>query len=384
MKITFHRNTLLAAISPMMGTVSTKNTITAIEGILIDTMEDGSVRLTTYDMNKGVRTFLYDCEIEGIGSFIVNAQRFLQYVKVMPDAEITLEMNENLSGYLYSGKSSFTVSAVRGKDFPTLPELRAERGFRMKGEVLKNVIGKVIHSVAVAETRPVLCGAYFVLNNETGEMEVVSCDSYTLSRCSVKSDFTNIGVLEYPKLKFIIPGHALGELCRLLPDGDKTVDIYLSRKHAIFHMEKMIFFTRMIDSEYIDYERIMPKDQTIFFTVERERFLAGLERAGLVAEEKIQGSARSHVKVVVSGDMLSLTSSSVNGKVYDEMPITHTGDDLEIAFNCRYLINSVRAATGDYVDVTLKNERMSLTIEPSEKSEEENYFYMVLPVKLNG
>ncbi len=382
MKITFHKSTLLSAISPMMGTVSTKNTITAIEGILIESQEDGSIRLSTYDMNKGVRTFLYDCEIHEEGSYIVNAQRFLQYVKVMPDAEITLEIHENLSGTLYSGKSSFSIFALKGKDFPTLPELRAERGFRMKGEVLKNVIGKVIHSVAVAETRPVLCGAFFCL--EENRMEVVSCDSYTLSRCSVESDFQNIGDVLVEKLKFIIPGHALGELCRLLPDGDKTVDIYISRKHAIFRMEKMIFFTRMIDSEYIDYERIMPREQTIFLTVDRERFLAGLERAGLVAEEKIQGSARSHVKVVVSGNMLSLTSSSVNGRVYDEMPIIHEGEDLEIAFNCRYLINSVRAATGDTVRITLKSERMSLTIEPVEKTPDSDYFYMVLPVKLNG
>ena len=380
MKIVFPKESFLQKLVPAMGTVSTTHTSAAIEGVLIETLEDGKVRLSTYDMNKGVRALMDDVQIIEEGSYIINATRLLQYIKVMPDSDITMEVDSGLNVRLYSGKSSFSLYAFKGSEFPTLPELSGERGFTIAGDFLKKMIGKVIHSVAVQESRPMLCGAFFKINENV--MEVVSCDSYTLSRCTVKCDIDSIGASYADKFSFIIPGHALNELIRMLPDGDEKVSVYLARKHAIFRMGDITFFTRMIDSEYIDYERIMPKDQTIFVKINRLRLLEGLERAGLVAEEKIQGSARSHVKVVVTGNMMTLTSSSVNGKVYDEIECVHEGDDIEIGFNCRYLINSVRAADSDEVKITMKSPKQSITIEPVEKKEDSDFFYMVLPVRM--
>ena len=147
-------------------------------------------------------------------------------------------------------------------------------------------------------------------------------------------------------------------------------------------MDEMTFFTRLIDEDYIDYSRIIPKEQTIFVTVDREKMLEGLERANLVAEEKGQGNSRSYVKIILDGELLTLTSTSVSGKVYDEMECSHTGDNIEIGFNCRYLINSIRAAEGEKILITMKSARQSITIEPLEKKEEENFFYMVLPVRM--
>ena len=379
MKIVFEKADLLNKLLPAMGTVSTKNTISSIEGVLIDADDEGRVRLSTYDMNKGVRSFMSDATVEESGSYIINAARLLQYVKVMPATGITLEVDSGLNAKLYSGKSSFSLFAFKGSEFPSLPELRSDKGFSINGGVLKKMITKVIHSIAVQETRPMLCGAYFKINGNV--MEVVSCDSYTLSKCSVVCDITNVGELDCDSYSFIIPGHALNELIRMLPEEESVV-VFIARKHAIFKMNEMTFFTRMIDSEYIDYERIIPRDQPIRVKIDRARLLEGLERAGIVAEEKIQGG-RSHVKVVVSGDMFSLTSSSVNGKVYDEMSCIHEGDDIEIGFNCRYLINSVRAADSDEVYVTLKSPKQSITIEPVEKKEDSDFFYMVLPVRMN-
>jgi DNA polymerase-3 subunit beta len=115
--------------------------------------------------------------------------------------------------------------------------------------------------------------------------------------------------------------------------ADAITTVKIARKHAIFCMGDIIFFTRMIDSEYIDYERIIPRDQNIFVEIDRARFLAALERANLIAEEKIVGSGRSYVKLILSDGKMSVSSTSVNGRVYDEIPIKHEGADLEIGFN---------------------------------------------------
>ena len=144
-----------------------------------------------------------------------------------------------------------------------------------------------------------------------------------------------------------------------------------------------MFFTRTIDSEYIDYNRITPKDNDIFVTVDRARILSGLERANIIAEERIQGSGRSYVKLKTDEQTLVITSSSVNGRVSDEMDCVHEGGDIEIGFNCRYLINSIRVADGENIKIALKSPTHAITIEPAEENGDFDYFYMILPVRMN-
>ena len=365
-----------------MGTVSNKGTITAIEGVLLETVEDGKIRISTYDMTKGVRSILDAISIERDGKFIINAQRLYQTVRVMPEDEVTIEVNDKLNCTVSSGKASFSMFAMKGEEFPNLPELSGDRGFTISSDKIRLMIGKVAHSIAEADNRPMLCGAFFKVTE--GNLEVVSCDSYTLSRCSVKCDITSLFASNDVNFSFIIPGHALSELSKNLADGeDEAVEFYISRKHAIIKKGDSIFFTRTIDSEYIDYNRIIPKDNDIFVTVDRERFLDGLERANIVADEKIKGSTRSYVKLTTDDQFISITSASVNGRVSDEMECVHEGRDIEIGFNCRYLINSVKVAEGENIKITLKSATQAITIEPVEEDDSFKYFYMILPVRMN-
>ena len=383
MKFTVAKSELMPKLSLAMGTVSNKNTVPSIEGVLIETMENNQIQISTYDMNKGYKANIDCVEIEEEGRYIINAQRFYQTIKVLPDDDITISVNSKMVCEIDCGKAHFSMVAVlNGKDFPNLPDLITERGFVVSSEVLRKMISKVSHSIAEGDTRPMLCGAYFKIS--AGAMDVVSCDGYTLSKCKIKCDISSLaldGNLDY---SFIIPGHALGELSKVLLDGeDENVDFYLSRKHAIIRKKSTIFFTRVIDSEYIDYTRIIPQDNDIIVKVDRERLLSGLERANLIAEEKIQGSGKSYVKLIVEDQFLTLTSSSINGGVNDEMDCVHEGGDIEIGFNCRYLINSVRVAEGESITITLKGPNQALTIQPSEPDEGFEYFYLVLPVRMN-
>ena len=365
-----------------MGTVSNKGTITAIEGVLIETLDDGKIRISTYDMTKGVRSTFDAISVEREGRFIINAQRLYQTVRVMPEDEVVIDVNDKLNCTISSGKASFSMFAMKGDEFPNLPELSGDRGFTISSEKIRLMIGKVSHSIAEVDNRPMLCGAFFKITK--GNLEVVSCDSYTLSRCSVNCDITSLFAANDTDFSFIIPGHALSELSKNLADGDEeNVEFYIARKHAIIKKGDSIFFTRTIDSEYIDYNRIIPKDNDIIVIVDRERFLDGLERANIVADEKIKGSTRSYVKLTTDDQFISITSASVNGRVSDEMECVHEGRDIEIGFNCRYLINSVKVAEGENIKITLKSATQAITIEPAEVDENFKYFYMILPVRMN-
>ena len=382
MRFTVEKNELMDKLTPAMGTVSNKNTITSIEGVLLETLDDGRIRLSTYDMNKGIRATLNPLSTEREGKYIINAQRFYQTVRSLPDGEVTVDVAENLVCTVTCEKASFSMFAMDGADFPAFPELETDSGFYVKGSVLKKMINKVQHSVAEQDSRPMLCGAYVVVKSDS--IKLVSCDSYTLSLCETKCDINSINEAEAVDCSFIIPSHALSEICKTLGDEDEEdVKINISRKHAIFKKGDIILFTRTIDSDYIDYERIIPKDNSIVINIDRERLLSGLERANIIAEEKIQGSGKSFVKLEADGQLFSLTSTSINGKVYDEMDCVHEGENIEIGFNCRYLINSIKAAEGETIKLTLKSSTMAMTIEPAELDEEFSYFYMVLPIRMN-
>ena len=136
MKFTVHKSEFMDKLIPAMGTVSNKNTIASIEGVLMETME-GRIRISTYDMNKGVRAMIDAVEIEREGRYIINAQRLYQTVRVMPDDELTIDINENCSCTLTCGKSSFSMFALPGAEFPNLPELTTERGFEIEASLVK-------------------------------------------------------------------------------------------------------------------------------------------------------------------------------------------------------------------------------------------------------
>ena len=383
MKFTIHKSDFIRALTLAMGTVSNKNTITAIEGILIEALENSQIRITSYDMNKGFRSTIDAIDVERCGKYIINAQRLYQTVRVLPDDDITIDINDKLNCEISCGKASFSMFALKGEDFPNLPDLVTDHGFTVSADVLKKMIGKVSHSIADQDKRPMLCGAFFKISGEG--MEVVSCDSYRLSKCTIKCDIGSVSQSGEIDMSFIIPGHALNELTKILSDGknDSVVSVYVSRKHAIVNKENIVFFTRTIDSEYIDYNRMIPRDNAIIVNIDRERLLSSLERANIIAEEKIQGSGKSYVKLSVEDQFLSLTSSSVYGCVNDEMDCVHEGEDIEIGFNCRYLIDSVKVAEGENIYIKLKNPNQAITIEAVEADDKFNYFYVIVPVRMD-
>lgn len=381
MKFVVNKSDLMKKLTPAMGSISTKNTVPAIEGVLIETLDNGLVQISTYDMTKGFRATITPVSIEREGRFIINAQRLYQTVRVLPDDEITFDIKDNLNCEISAGRSEFTMIAQRGADFPNLPDLVTERGFTVSAENLRKMITKVVHSVASQDNRPMLCGAFFKVYD--GGFEVVSCDGYRLSKCTLKCDVGSLAASGEVNYSFIIPGHALGELTKILSEGqDEEVKLYLSRKHAIVNKGEVTFFSRLIDSEYIAYDKIIPQNNDITVAVDRDRFLTGLERANIIAEEKVQNSGRSYVKISVEGHHLRLNSLSANGCVNDEMDCVHEGGEIEIGLNCRFLIDAVKVSEGENIIIKLLDQEHAILIEPTEKGEEFNYVYMILPVKM--
>ncbi|MBQ7378246.1 MAG: DNA polymerase III subunit beta [Clostridia bacterium] len=379
MKIVFNRQEICNAVAPLMCAVSGKSTLTAVEGILFEAKEDNTCVLTTFDLEKGVRIVI-TAQVDEPGCYIINAQKFVQTIRVMEGETVTLTVNEKLGAEIVSANSSHKMNALAGADFPEIPRLTSQNGFTVKQSVLREMLSKVMYAMGVNDQRPVLNGCHFKIAGNS--LYLVSCDSFKLAKCNVTTEIDAFSAQGGSDFSFIIPCKTVNELYRMLDsDEEATVTVYTSRKNIVFDLDSMIFFSRLIDGDYIDYNRIIVTTHRITVCVDRAVLIGALERAALVTEERIAGSVRSHVKLTVSGDYLKISATSTAGSTYEELYVEHEGDDLVIAFNNRYLIDSLRACTADRVKLSMTSPLSSINIEPCEQGEDKELF-LLLPVRM--
>ena len=382
MKITFDRQQILTATAPLMCATSGKSTLSATEGILIEAKHPDVCTMTTYDLEKGVRITV-EAKVLEEGSYIINAQKFVQTLRVMSEGEVTLSVNAQLCATMESGRFSHKMSALNGADFPDLPRLESERGFTLTEGTLRKMLGKTMHAMATDDhRRPILNGCYFDVKGN--KLMLVACDSFRLAKCTTQAEIDNNNKdgsdLNY---RFIVPIKTVNELVRLIGYGDEKVRIHLMRKHIIFYVGDIIFFSRLLEGDYIDFDRIIIRQHKIHVTVERDAFLSALERAALITEEKISGRMQSHVKLELEEDVLKVLAASAAGSTYDELEVTHDGGDILIAFNNRYLIDAVRACDANKLLISLSSPLTSINIEPEEGKEDGTEdLFMLLPVKM--
>lgn len=375
MKIIFNRDQLNAAIGPSMGCVSNKKTVTSAEGILIETDGDHCV-LSAYDLEKGIRMTV-PAEIEEEGSYVINAAKLNQIIRSMPESSVSIEIDRRNITKISSGKSMFELHALKGEDFPSLPELSVEGGFKIKQNDLRKLIIQTLFAVAQNDQRPALNGAFFQIDANT--ITVVSCDG---NRLAVKRKYCDIDRTESSILKFIVPGRTLSELIKLINDSDDIISVRPSRKHVVFKIGDVFFFSRLIDEEYIDYERYMPKNNKIFVKINTESLLKSIERASLVTEDVIMGQSKTPLRCTFEENILRLSSVSVSGSFLEEIIIEKKGPDIEIGFNCRYLLDLLKDCESENLTLSLSTPLMSMIVEPAEKNPEDDFTYLILPVKM--
>lgn len=379
MKIVFNRQEISNKIAPIMSVVSGKSTLTAVEGILIEANSPDSCTFTAFDLEKGIKIKV-SAEVLEQGAYIINAQKFNQTLRVMDEDEITITVDSKLAASIDCGKSSYKTVALKADEFPEIPDLKTEKGFVVKENALKTMMSKVSYAMGVNEPRPVLNGCF--VRTEAGKINVVACDGFKLAVCAYDAELKKLensdrGV-DY---SFIVPVKSVNELCKLFSDDEEEeVTVYMSHKNMVVEFNDMVFFTRLINGEYVDYNRIIIKNHKIEVKAQKQDIIAALEKAALITEERIAGSVRSHVKVEVVGDVMKVSAVSALGSIYDEFEIEHSGDDLSIAFNNRFLIDSIRACRSQTVKISMSSPLMSINVEPCD-NEEGSELFMLLPVR---
>ena len=246
--------------------------------------------------------------------------------------------------------------------------------------LLRSILQKTQFAVAVDNARPYFNGLNLKVKDNT--LTAVSCDGSRMAVYTEAVELKNVGSAELV-FDIILPGKSIGELLRFLNDTEDEATIYVARKHAIFFIGDFTLFTRLIDANYIDYERFIPKTPKIFVTLETAALTGALERALLVTEERQQGQIKSPVICVFGDNHLTVSSSSITGRVSDVLETEQEGETLEIGFDCRRLTDAIRVCDTEKIRLSLTSPLTGMTVEPVSDNDARRFLLLILPVRLN-
>jgi DNA polymerase-3 subunit beta len=339
-------------------------------------------------MEKGVKTTVSGENIEIIdsGKIIVNAVKLSSVIKNLPDGKAEISVDENFHMTVKCGRSEFELNGINGATFPLMPELKGEKSLKLPRKTLKSMIVSTLFSAANNSNRPALNGVLFEIKGK--QLNLVSSDG---NRLSIARNFEGVTSSDELDISFIIPAKSLSELIKLIGDGDETVNIELTVKHAIISFDNIIFFSRLIESEFLDYKRVTAINPKTSAAVNTRSFSDGAERAALVTDGKNPASVTLNFKKDEdSTGILQVASASAVGRVHDECDIEMSGDDIKIAFNQRYLAEALKAVKDEKVLIKLESPMKSLVILPCGKDtdissadvDSGKFLYLVLPVRL--
>ena len=368
MKFSCEKALLQAAISTTSRAVSPKSSIPALEGILLEAGSD--LRLTGYNLETGIRTIV-PADIREEGTLVLGARLFGEIVRKLPDDIVTFQ-SENYMVNIKCGMSEFNILGTDPEEFPELPTVEYQNSLILPQSRLKAMISQTLFAVSDNESRPIHTGSLFEVDSEG--LTIVSVDGYRLALRHESIDKKE-GAETF---SFVVPGAALSEVEKICSDVDEPASVTQGARHVMFKVGDTMLVSRRLEGEFLAYRQAIPRNNTIHVEGETRALLSSIDRVSLIISDKL----KSPLRCVFDSNLLKISTKTAIGDAYDECPPSGDGGGLEIGFNNKYLMDALKAAPADKVRLELTTGVSPCVILPTEG--EENFLYMVLPVRLKA
>lgn len=366
MKITCYRQELVNAVSNVQRSVSSKSTIPALEGILIKT-DDQKISLCGYNLELGITTAI-PADVSEPGEIILNAKIFSDIVRKLPDENVNISVNDRLITEITSGLSKFSIVGIAAEEFPVMPKITGSSQFSLSSALLKSMIKQTLFAVSENDTKPIHTGTLFTIEEQ--KIHLVSVDGY---RLAMRSE--NIDCAE--NFRFVVPGKTLSEVIKLLSDQDEETKIMVGKRHIIFSIENYSVISRLLEGEFLDYKAAIPASGNTRVKVNTREFIDSTERVSLLITDRL----KSPLRCIFADDTIELSCSTSIGSADDKIASTIEGEDVEIGFNNRYLLDALRNTDSDEVFIELNGSLSPMKILPREG---DAFLFLILPVRLKS
>ncbi|MGE5486145.1 MAG: DNA polymerase III subunit beta [Ignavibacteriales bacterium] len=366
MRISLDQSNLAAGIQAVSRAVSARSTMPVLSGILISAAE-GKILFRAYDTEIGIETPV-DGKVERDGAIVLPARIMGEIVRSIPHGEIVIDANQpNFTATLTWGRSEFTIHGLDPGQFPTIPEAQGGESIGIDVETFRGLIKQTTFATAQNESRPVLTGVLIEASGREVTMVAIDGVRLALRRAYLSRDGA-------PETKAILPARALNEVARLLQSADGELSIKIGEGHAAFAVGNVKVVSRLLEGQFPPYSQIIPKSYATTVTVKRQDFHDGCDRASVVSSDQ-----DNTIHMHLAQERISITAASPEvGKVREEVDAHVEGEEVEIAFNARLIVEGLKVMESEEILLRSTGKASPACIR---SVEHENFIYIVMPLR---
>jgi DNA polymerase-3 subunit beta len=366
MKISIQREALLTPLLYVVGAIERRQTKPILAHLLLRGEQTG-ISLSATDLEIEIITYLDEIP-EEIGTVTLPARKLLEICRNLPEGA-TIELSKIDNQILIkSAKSRFMLSTFPVDDFPLLEEIQNNSNYCLPEKDLKLLLDQTAFAMAQQDVRYYLNGLLFEFSEHY--IRTVATDGHRMGIFDVPS------INQGEKLRQVImPRKGVLELQRLLQDKEAKTDIKVTTNHLQVHLPKLKFTSKLIDGKFPDYMRVIPKETNKKLLIDKEQLKQALTRASILSNEKFRG-----VRLILGGSVLKIQAHNIEREeAEEELEVSYEGDQIEIGFNVKYLLDVLTVINHSTVEFRLQDHDSSALVKSSTS---DNGRYVVMPMKL--
>lgn len=372
MKFIVSSSVLLKQLTSINGVITTNPVVPILENFLFE-INDGRLTVTASDLQTSMITAL-DVEAKDSGSIAVPARILLETLKNLPEQPVTFTIDEETySIEISSDNGRYKLAGENATDFPKVAVVTEGEAVNLSSDILGEAINNTIFATSNDELRPAMTGVYLNLSDTNATF--VATDGHRLVR------YRRVDVASEMESAIIIPRKALNLLKATLPTSATNVNIEFNASNAFFNFGDFQMICRLIDERFPDYENVIPANNTNHMVISRTEFLSSLRRIAIYANKTTH-----QVRLKITGSELQISAEDLDfsNEANERLSCEHDGDDIEIGFNAKFLIEMLNNLSTKNITLQLSEPNRAGLIVPVEKVDNEDILMLVMPVMLNN
>jgi len=372
MKFIVNSSYLLKQLNAINGVITTNPVVPILENFLFE-IAGGTLTITASDLQTSMITEL-EVEAKEDGSIAIPAKILLETLRNLPEQPVNFTIEESsYSIEISSDNGRYKLSGENATDFPRVPTVSDGYSVNISSDVLGTAISNTIYATSNDELRPSMTGVFLKLDETNATF--VATDSHRLIR------YRRVDIVSDMSHSMIIPRKALTLLKATLPSEVTNVAMEFNTSNAFFDFNRIKMICRLIDERYPDYENVIPADNENNITIGKAELLSSLKRIAIYANKTTH-----QVRLKITGSELMISSEDLDfsNEANERLVCEHDGDDIEIGFNAKFLIEMLGNISSDQLTFKLSAPNRAGLIEPSNKNENEDILMLVMPVMLNN
>lgn len=372
MQFAIEKDVFMRGLARVQGIVEKRTTLPVLSNVLLEA-GDGEILVTATDLEVGMRSS-YPAEVQTRGRITVSAKKLYEIVKELPDGEVTFRSRDNAWMEIRSGKAVFNIVGLAADEFPSFPQPQRESFLQVTGNELREMIEKTFFSVSTDESKYNLNGIYLkhVVEDGRNLLRMVATDGHRLAMIQRPLSEEPGEALQRG---VILPRKGIIELRKMAEDGGETLRLGFMDNSAVLQKETTTVVMRLVDGEFPDYNRVIPKGESFTATIATDAFLHALRRIAILSSEKSRG-----IKLALKEGQIEISSSNPElGEAREDVEIDYAGPEIVIGFNARYLIDILHAQSETAVQLLLRDHLSPGMVRPVKDGD---FLAVVMPMRL--